>query len=147
MSRTTRCQSGDLRFTNPNRRNYNNKFWGFSPLKWTTVKIPVEVPCWWSKPSHPWEKQRTYIDYKYKRVCTGLREHPADDDVLFNQKFVNNQQRDGWSRHTTWVKHYSKKLRRSTNRHELARLKKIADYEDMHYEEHCVTEGLWWYYD
>lgn len=147
MSRTTRCKSGDLRFTNPNRRNYNNKFWRFSPLEWATVKIPVEVPRFWSRPAHAWEKQRTCIDYTYKNVVVGLREHPADDDVLFNPKIVAEQQRDGWSRHTTWFKQYSNRLRRSVERHELARLKKMADYEDMQYEDRLVTDGLWWYYD
>lgn len=146
MSRTTRCKKGDLRFTNPNRRNYNNKFWGFSPLATACVKVAVEKPCWWHTPLS-WEKQRTYIDYQYKTIVTGLREHPNDDEVLFNQKFVDNQQRDGWSRHTTWLKQFTNELRRSENRRELARLKKMADYEDMQYEDRLVTEGLWWYYD
>lgn len=154
MSRTIRRQKGDRRFANPNRRNYNNPLWGFSPFNWTYVK-KIETTVEYKYSSYRGYEVKTKSTREwYEYVFLGFNELPPADRVLFDKDKVDRLQRDsvyskrGYSDvNRKGRKEYAKNKLRAREKAELNRLKKIPDYEEMQYEPQHDDIGMWWYWD
>lgn len=151
MSRTTRRQKGDRRFANPNRRNYNNPFWGFSPYDYRYVYFQERVVDEWRS---EWLGRTVYKNQdKYEYKFFGFNELPTEADTLSNSKWEKGKaaalQRDSkWSKasrdnYTSIIKWHSNYRRKAREKAELRRIMKITDFEDMHFEPQSDELSQW----
>lgn len=145
MSRTMRRQKGDRWFVNPTRRNMNNPLYFFKPYKMMYVNKEVKVldECLTELRGKPRYKTLTKRCLKF---C-GFNDLPSDDNVAFDAKFAQLMQRDSvLSRRKSVGKEFYRTLDRSNHRDELAKIKKINNYEDMDYVNTKLPK-LDWFYD
>lgn len=72
------------------------------------------------------------------------------ESVLIDIKWCMRHHRDDptFGNHSGAYKEYCRTLERSRNRCELAKLKKVAEYEDMEYTNPgLIKKQYWWFYD
>lgn len=151
MSRTIRRKKGDqyFRANSTQRRETNNDpFYMQSPIQKKWIGEYVERKGFrWNRVNGKFENY-TYID-QVGHWVEWYEPKPRDLDEVreWDKDTERKATRDGWGHY--WkksLKEAAEYVRRSDNREELARLKKIENYEEMDYVP-TLRESNPWYFD